>query len=629
MNQTNTESPVPPPVSLTVEAPDAGTAIRLYGPHLEFEGEGIGQLTREVRPGIYLIRFQSGNAVREVCHGVEPGVSSIHTETLPLAISCAAPLQHTATSHEYHQENASKTSAITPEQRDAASTLYLFVRDFTAPRTDETVPPIVWRGVPATGLTLHRPNGTLIYNFAQSSQRSTDETDSWQAKRLELVPGSYRLRVDLGTWGVLEQTLTLCHNWETQVFLLRRVHGEGENAVQRADLASATILMSAHDTANKIAFAPDSRLARLTEVARQALDEGRDALSDEIVLASVDATVHLANDGSAADADLREMLKMKFSNPMLGILGAHLLLARAAKETDAAKVEQHRKSLRVVAKNLQRLAPDHPDVMILASEILEQPWQNLSAPPMLRASWMLALLRSAQQPALIPATSLASKVASSHRGGGAWLLWRHSEPIQIAPPSHQTISKMTNYLAQSQIKGQFANIVADLSMGDGFSRTMTGLVEVAGGDALTEMVSRNKTVKNVAKNTAKGARANSWLLDLAELLHEKNSIIKAVDEFADRKQLDALQADVLAYIVTHLPREESDPKESKNEKGVRFAAPTAETLRQLNKDIINLQKKAKSKQVTPFSREALVKAFGLPPQILGQTVRDLLLKLLQ
>ena len=621
MTQTNTLSPLSSLVSLTVEAPDAGTAIRLYGPHLEFEGEGIGQLTREVRPGIYLIRFQSGDAVREVRHGVEPGVSSTYAETLPLSISCAAPLEHTATTHEFHQSNARKTSTIIPEQRNADSTFYLFVRDFTAPRTDETVSPIVWQGVPATGLTLHKLNGELIFDFVQSSQRSTDEVDGWQAERLELAPGSYRLRVDLGAWGALEQTITLCHDWETQVFLLRRVHGEGATAVQRADLANATILMSAHDSANNVAFAPDSRLARLTEVARQALDAGRDALSDEIVLASVDAHAHLANDGSAADADLREILQMKFSNPMLGILGAHLLLARAARETDAAKVEQHRVSLRVVANNLQRLAPDHPDVMILASEILEQPWQTLSAPPMLRASWMLALHRSAQQPALIPAASLASKVAASHRGGGAWLLWRHSEPVQTAPPSRQTLSKMTGYLAQSQSKRKLTNAIAALDTGDGFSRTVTGLVGVASEDALAEIVLRDDDVEYMAA----GTRASSWLLDLAELLHEKKSVIKAVDEFADRKQLDALQADVLAYIITHVLRMGSD----KDERDVRFAAPTAETLRRLSEDIGKLQTKAKSKQKIPFSREALVKAFGLPPQTLGHTVRDLLLNLLQ
>jgi hypothetical protein len=117
---------------------------------------------------------------------------------------------------------------------------------------------------------------------------------------------------------------------------------------------------------------------------------------------------------------LPQLLPEKFDNPMLGILGAHLLLLRS--NPDLGLLDE-------VVRNLRILLPGHPDVEALA---LRLPAAQLTAatafefasPPMLFKSWSLVVASSVARAEIVPTGSLAARAAELLWGSGAWLVWR-------------------------------------------------------------------------------------------------------------------------------------------------------------------------------------------------------------
>src|SRR2546425_4937372 len=142
--------------------------------------------------------------------------------------------------------------------------------------------------------------------------------DNWSGCNIQLDPGAYRLRVQAGSVGRLEQIVVTSLSWQTQVFLLRREYGGDSPPVRRADLGNASVLML------RIGQGFHSKEAHLrqTELARHGLAHGRVVMQPD---------------------ELNKMLWMKSDNPMLGIYGAHLLLLSQ---------EPDRNLLRTVTANL-------------------------------------------------------------------------------------------------------------------------------------------------------------------------------------------------------------------------------------------------------------------------------------
>jgi hypothetical protein len=150
--------------------------------------------------------------------------------------------------------------------------------------------------------------------------------------------------------------------------------------------------------------------------------DGSDLSSEHARLAEI-ARLALIDQRKIARDELRIVLAHKFDDPLLGILGAHLLLME--KQPDYGL-------LRVVKTNLlDRLQQhEHPDVqaLALAPELGNGPSSYVfRTPPMLRASWSLILQSSVDMPERVAPDSLAARAAGRLAATQPWLVWRERD----------------------------------------------------------------------------------------------------------------------------------------------------------------------------------------------------------
>ena len=267
----------------------------------------------------------------------------------------------------------------------------------------------------------------------------------WAARTIAVKPGTYRLRLDLPGGETLEQVLVASRGWMTLVFLKRRYYPESGNQLPEApavgeagnarplrgirnperffaDLENASVLVNLNQ---QNAFRPSDQDARLTDLACQGLARGQQVLSNSI---------------------LRETLAGKFRNPMLGILGGHLLLLERRSEPDP---RDERSAARILLEYMdgrmrQLFGPDvtfktlvtnlrhifnnepHPDVEALGL-LVDQPGPNgfiFKAPPMLHQSWRLIVDATAGSPGIVPGDSISARIALRVQNVKPWLLIR-------------------------------------------------------------------------------------------------------------------------------------------------------------------------------------------------------------
>jgi hypothetical protein len=143
---------------------------------------------------------------------------------------------------------------------------------------------------------------------------------------------------------------------------------------------------------------------RLSELAKSGLIERRQVMSNEVY----------------------QMIAEKFEDPMLGILGGHLLLLDKERDTEL---------LRTMVTNLRRLVGRHPDVEALALACKmdkENGDYVFEEPPMLRRSWSIILNSSVANPNLVPSDSLASEIAGHLWGDSPWIIWMGSGEPTLA-----------------------------------------------------------------------------------------------------------------------------------------------------------------------------------------------------
>ena len=398
-------------VRLTVSASNPAVEIFIIDGHFRQVGQGLGWLETELSPGLYKLKYRAGSLL-EAQHLLVPAGSDPLQVTGPeMPFSTSAPLSQTRTTREPHRTNAPPHSHQVHETVGQDSWLYFFSRDLDEARRDNV----------ATGLSLHRLDGDLLLDLAQAGVH--DLREQWAACNVALDPGLYRLHLKLDEARTLEQTLVASPDWQTQLFLLRRDYGPD---LRRVDLFNAAMLMARPDEG----FNPDQPDWHLTELARQGLVNGRAVVSTTA---------------------LNEMLYGKFQNPMLGLYGGHLLLLAEQPKWDLLQT--------VVRNSYHLLGQDHPDVQALALHLaaagrdIPLP-DRCETPPLLRASWRLLIEASATRPDLIPAGSLAARIADRVWGSGAWLVWEQppaADPQEAATaPVEQSMSQMAGLLAEPQ-----------------------------------------------------------------------------------------------------------------------------------------------------------------------------------
>ncbi len=167
--------------------------------------------------------------------------------------------------------------------------------------------------------------------------------------------------------------LSVYPGWETQLFV---------PCEQRAVLERASLLI----THLGHGFHPDDRLAQVIDAGLSGLRSGTDLLPE---------------------SERQMMLYGKFDNPMLGLIGAHLMLLESA--PDWALLDH-------VVQNLEHLLPGAADVhaLRLATALRrgEAPVGTpVTAPPMLRRGLDAVLEASTILPEIVPEGGIIERLA--------------------------------------------------------------------------------------------------------------------------------------------------------------------------------------------------------------------------
>jgi hypothetical protein len=357
--------------------------------------EGTGDLEARLAPGIYEVQLRVGPAQERRLVKLEPGV--LHEErsqladpntptdpdALQLAVPSAAPVDRTSTTREEHMHAAFKASSALA-QSDASSGVVLMVRNLRDSKA--SFDRVLAHRVSLVDANL-RPVA-VARSFGQE----------WATAVAPLQPGGYAFRVEppgISTAGPTFQPIWATDGWQTLVF------------VANTETGLAPDRAAVHMTRMDDPWQPGSDRRDIDlglEAARWSLRQGRPGISPRL---------------------LRLLLETKFRNPMLGIIGAHVLLLEAKPSL---------RQLDTVIGNLANLARDHPDVRALTWMLEDakgaRPGRvaggaGISWPPMLLASYTAAIHRDAYGPGAVVNGSPAETLAAHLVVTGIWTSWQH------------------------------------------------------------------------------------------------------------------------------------------------------------------------------------------------------------
>lgn len=382
------------PIPLTVTGSPKGATIVVYdsGNRIVTEESGGSDVVVRLARGFYTVRATIGADSDEVFVRLDAPKSI--AAPLPARYS-PAPIAGGALTHEYYSitsrdfsrtktRGALNSSALEPAE------LFVFVRalDRESYGGEDL----------AEDLQLLSGRGLRLSSFAEDETKR-DTQYGWLAFCAEAAPGFYRLAV--GGAQPREIAVHLFPNWQTQVFVLHRA---------RPLVECLRVFMSPVGNG----FEPDDDVAAAVDDGLQALQSGTAVVPD----ATLDLFLH-----------------NEFKNPMLGFIGAHLLLRAArAEPAESEARSQRREVMREVLGNLASLAPFAPDTVtleVLAHDELglDPPRESgVSLPPMLRAGYAALVAAAAGNPALIPEASLSDDISDRILSDSPWTSWE-SRPI--------------------------------------------------------------------------------------------------------------------------------------------------------------------------------------------------------
>jgi hypothetical protein len=382
-------------VQLVITTADTAAEVFVVDGDLRLCARGIGKLDTRLTPGIYKVKIRTGLATQE--EYVVLRDAPVQKQFARLLFSTPVPLTDTAKTHEYHESAAFQQSGQTHVKAGQGSSIFVFARDWTPGPPANPASPRPWFN-PAAGLKLKSLDGNLIADLEQSAvtslQLDPDKShDPWAACTVEVNPGPYLLSVQTPE-GELAQTVIAPPNWHSHIFLLQHSYGPDPKE-KRPNLAGGAIMLSPTQQ-----FTPNEDEARLVELARLGLTEQRKVLS----------------------SDLRRMLSLKFTDPMLGIFAGHLMLTDPSPDLQL---------LSTVVENLRSfLQYPHPDVDALALTLHTGPVLEVRIPPMLRRSWSIILDASVDQRAMVMRDSPAADIIGRLCSVDPWLICVRAAPTE-------------------------------------------------------------------------------------------------------------------------------------------------------------------------------------------------------
>jgi len=358
----------------------------------------VGGLTKELSPGLYKIRVRNGPGVEEELVSLDQD-RSVEIKAPPFF--SPIPLEGTTRSHEYHMQRAVDASRNPRLAFGEGSGLFVFCREWSKSGSGSSVNP-------AGNLSLSDDAGNILSELGQSSivESTNDASAAWCAK---VAPGAYRLRLEMPGGTVTERALFASPGCQTQIFILLASPNSPDAGGPVPDLAGGAVVISP-----RYSFDPQDRRTQLGEIARYALTQKRRVLTDEL---------------------RHEIVDQKFDDPMLGLLGAHLVLRDEPENTVL---------FATVTNNLCRLVgQDHPDLRALClrrATPLPQVPRYLETPPMLRASWDIAVAASLEDPSSFSESGSVAEIADKIIPTGSWLVWRKDPTVESVGESSASAS---------------------------------------------------------------------------------------------------------------------------------------------------------------------------------------------
>ena len=370
------------PFKVTVRgntSPDADSHVRVLDGRDQPVADGFGSVQLDLPAGLYAVQVErAGVQVEKVLRHAGPTDETIDA---PLRFS-AVPVPDTATSHEYYQGPATQISnepTAPPLGADTMASLFVFVR--AASYDAKRVP------LDAVQLSILDYAGAELVRLDPAHTRR-DDHDGWLAFNAPAAVGEWVLRYDAPKGSPMpsrEMALATFHGWQTQVFM---------TISDGLLFGSASVLMS------RAGFMPYDRLPQAVDSALAGLQNGKNTLLPE---------------------ERQMLLYGKFDNPMLGLVGAHVLLQDP--DADPGTIE-------TVLGNMEYLlgpdAPDNRALSLIAAKRFRRPVAPtpFDRPPIMRAGLEAVLEAAARNPALVLEGGMVDRIAAQRFIDSPWSTWK-------------------------------------------------------------------------------------------------------------------------------------------------------------------------------------------------------------
>lgn len=376
-------------VKLNVLASDGCSELYLVDDQFKTVACAVGELHTDVAPGLYKVRQRIGDTERSQVVEVPEGVRHVEVALPSLPFASPIPLSGTNTSREFQQAVMRRPQpAIAAGQAPRVS---LLVRDFRWRHGQSNRGRQAFLRQQMERLGLEAFDGHVHKSWLELSHIDYD-AGLFHAT-IELPPGSYVL-TQRGQGGAQHcLPLAVLAHWSPQVFLQIAGKGDSDESMP-LDLDHAAIVYAAPGEQ----LSPENPDLMLLEVARKALARQR---------AHVGADV------------LDRVLAGKVRNPLLGLMGAHLLLGSPPCDT--------RKLRMVIGNTAAMLGDAFPDIVALRLRLADlernavdcAALPPVSGPPLLAASWASL----AQHPCTTDDVARIFSFPYSVEATSTWFMW--------------------------------------------------------------------------------------------------------------------------------------------------------------------------------------------------------------
>ena len=259
------------------------------------------------KPGVFKLRVQYGREIVDVTEKIILLDRDTQLTIKAPTLKSPVPIYGTAYTHEFHID-AAHALEVYPQTK--AAQLGIMARFWTG--REPTITDASRYPHPLQGLSLIAASGVVVAEASafesvqptQHADRGGDPVATWVA---DVEPGIYFLRQQLASGLILERTLVASADWRTDLFIRRDfkdIADTGGPDPPRLRRTGSVAILMARKSAQKTSDQQRDDEQVTIEAARLALKQGRQIL----------------------DETLEALLCRKFENPIMGILGALLLI---------------------------------------------------------------------------------------------------------------------------------------------------------------------------------------------------------------------------------------------------------------------------------------------------------------